>query len=236
MKFENTDVWGFKHAIRGMSAKGYRKTKNNKYEVFTSCNCKSINLGTYDTEEEAQETIYNYRINRFIQGCEKLKLNPYDGREYEKNYIAFPSGHILNLHGKEIIGAVNNKRGYRHVIINGKNVDVHRIIGLLFVDNPNSYNVINHINGIKTDNRACNLEWCTYSYNTIHAYVNGLEQKQFGEKHHAHKLTSDSVKYIKKVYQKRHPLFGAVALANKFNVDRTTILDVIRGKTWRNVV
>ena len=49
MKFKNTDIWGFEHAIRGMPAKGYRKTKNNKYETFISCDCKSINLGSYDT-------------------------------------------------------------------------------------------------------------------------------------------------------------------------------------------
>ena len=235
MKFENTDVWGFEHAIRGMPAKGYRKTKNNKYETCVSCDCKSINLGSYDTEKEAQKAVYDFRVNRFIRGCEKLNINPYDGREYEGKYIGFPSGIIMNLYGKEMIGSIG-KDGYRHIIINKKNKNVHRIIGELFVENPNNFPIINHINGIKTDNRACNLEWCTYSYNTTHAYNNGLEQKQFGENHHSHKLTNDSVKYIKKVYQKGHPIFGAIALANKFNVDRTTILDVIRGKTWRNVI
>ena len=29
MKFENTEVWGFEHALRGMPAKGYRKTNRD---------------------------------------------------------------------------------------------------------------------------------------------------------------------------------------------------------------
>ena len=235
IKVSEVEVDGFEHAIKAMPAKGYRKIKNNKYETFVSCNCKSISLGTYDTEEAAKEVIYNFRVNRFIQGCKNLNLNPYDGREYEKKYIAFPSGIIMNLHGKEMIGAIG-KDGYRHVIINGKDKNVHRIIGELFVENPNNYPIINHINGIKTDNQACNLEWCTYSQNTTHAYNIGLEEKQYGEKHHSHKLTYDAVKYIKNVYQKRHPEYGAIALGKKFNVDRTTILGVIHGKTWRNVI
>lgn len=235
MEFSNTEVYGFEHALSNIKSKGYRKTHNGKYETFVSVNGKSISLGTFDTEEEAKRTLYDFRINRFKQSCASKNLNPFDGIEYEKNYIVFPTGVILNLHGKEISGSVG-KDGYRQVILNGKNINVHRIIGLLFVENPNNYPIINHKNGIKTDNNASNLEWCTYSYNTIHAYKNGFEKKQFGEEHHAHKLTNDKVRYIKKVYQKRDPEFGAIALSKKFNVDRTTILDIIKGKTWRNII
>lgn len=49
IKLEHADVQGWKHAIRGMPAKGYRKTKNGRYETFVSNHSKSIFLGTYDT-------------------------------------------------------------------------------------------------------------------------------------------------------------------------------------------
>ena len=56
------------------------------------------------------------------------------------------------------------KEGKRHYL------RVHRVVAEAFLDNDNSLPVVNHRNGIKTDNRLENLEWCTVSYNTKHAY------------------------------------------------------------------
>jgi hypothetical protein len=56
---------------------------------------------------------------------------------------------------------VDGKRYYRRV---------HRIVALTFIDNPNNYPVVNHKNGVKDDNRAENLEWCTVQQNTQHGF------------------------------------------------------------------
>lgn len=50
----------------------------------------------------------------------------------------------------------------------GKQYSVHRIVVEAFIPNPNGYAEVNHINEDKTDNRACNLEWCTYKENSNH--------------------------------------------------------------------
>ena len=233
IEFENVEVFGWEAAISGMRAKGYRKTKTG-FETFLSVNGKSISLGTYKTEIEAKSAVYKFRINRFVNGVRKYNLNENDGVVIHNKYVVFKSGDVFNLHGVKMVGRID-RCGYCELILNGKNHRVHRLVAEAFIPNPDNLPCVNHIDGNKQNNSVDNLEWCTHSENMIHAYQTGLEQPRCGEQHHAHKLTEDAVKYIKQLYVKRDKEFGAVALAKKFNVDRTTIHDIVRGKTWGEV-
>lgn len=78
-----------------------------------------------------------------------------------------------------------------------------------------------------------NLEWCTRSQNLIHAYKTGLEKKQCGEKHHAHKLTWEKVDWIRKHCIKGDRQYGTMALGRMFNVDKSTIQAIVDNEIWK---
>lgn len=46
-----------------------------------------------------------------------------------------------------------------------KRINVHRLVALTFIPNPNGYPIINHKDENKSNNDVSNLEWCTYKHN-----------------------------------------------------------------------
>lgn len=71
-----------------------------------------------------------------------------------------------------------------------KTLYVHRLVAEAFIENPNSYPVINHKDEDKTNNCADNLEWCTQKYN-VH-YGNGIEKNR--QAHIGKKMSAETKK------------------------------------------
>lgn len=87
-----------------------------------------------------------------------------------------PAGNDYNIESKILKWWINNQ-GYAIVSlrINGRTEDwlVHRLIAITWLPNPNNYPIINHKDNNPLNNRLSNLEWCTYSYNTLYAERQG---------------------------------------------------------------
>lgn len=110
---------------------------------------------------------------------------------------------------------------------------VHRLLMESFIDNPENKPQINHINGIKTDNRIENLEWCTRSNNIKHAWTTKLNlgYKKDGELNPNASLTNFMAKNIRLSYFTGE--LTRVQLSKKYNVSVKCISDVINYKTYK---
>ena len=98
-------------------------------------------------------------------------------------YLISENGDVMNIFSGKTLTPYPDKDGYLKIGLVGeisrtKNAFIHRLVGFAFVENPNNYPVIDHLDGVKTHNHYTNLEWVTIKENTNRAERMGLRKIQ----------------------------------------------------------
>lgn len=122
-------------------------------------------------KQEVDKSIFSQRGN----SKEELKNEIWKTCYNFSNYEVSNFGRVRNKLSKNIFkGTI--KKGYCYVELDGKNLAVHRLILQTF--NPiENYELltVDHINGIRDDNRLENLRWCSMEENTMAMMINRAE-------------------------------------------------------------
>lgn len=101
-----------------------------------------------------------------LPGEEWRELYDYDGysfsslgrvASFKRKTPVLLSPYIADSRGKKYAVSHFGKKHRRK--------SIHRLIALAFIPNPNNLPEVDHINNCGTDNRACNLRWCTRKEN-----------------------------------------------------------------------
>ncbi len=104
----------------------------------------------------------------------------------------------------------------------------HRLIASAFIDEIAGKLQINHINGIKSDNRISNLEIVTQAQNIKHRSESlGIKKKP---KATVRKLDPEKAAQIR---EKRAAGMTMSKLASQYGVSEATISYIISGKLWK---
>jgi hypothetical protein len=133
----------------------------------------------------------------------------------------------LYKNGKEKKLTLDN--GYLTTNFMGKKYLVHRLVAQEYISNPNNLPQVNHINGIKTDNRVENLEWVTAKQNIFHR-DNIIKTGIKGEKVYQSKFSDIEANKIRSEYRFRK--ITQKKLSEKYHVCEETIGRIIRNKTY----
>jgi len=171
-----------------------------------------------------------------IEDFENYEVSNYGNVRRNKSIVNYKNGLICN-HKERYLKFENintNKKGlsYKRVTLSNKNktkrFSVHRLVAIYFLNNKENKLCVNHIDGNPSNNNVSNLEWCTHSENETHSYdilkkINPIR-----------KLEEEDILLIRE-----KGVLGrggnVMALANYYQVNKTTILNVLKNRYYVKV-
>lgn len=138
------------------------------------------------------------------------------------NYAVSDLGQVKNVKtGRVLQQFLRSNDGYLQVSLwnngKGKSFPVHRLIALSFLPTMDNKYYVNHKNGIKTDNRVENLEWCSPTENNYHAV-------------HLKLVNCIPVKIVDLIDNKEYSFDSISQAAAYFNIDKRNLARALKRK------
>lgn len=154
----------------------------------------------------------------------------------KKEFLVRPIGKITRVQknghfGKDLVGKSLSSKGYPRVNLNGTVYMVHRLVAKAFIPNPDNKPQVNHINGVKIDNRVENLEWVTNQENRDHAVKNNLQV--CGEATCNARWTESDIREMRRMW--KSGLYKQDEIADLFKTKQNAICGILNYKTWKHV-
>lgn len=157
---------------------------------------------------------------------------------FEGLYEVSDLGRVYTIRAHKILDLSPSSNGYYMATLFDKKSQrtrkhVHYLVAITFIGPRPKGQVINHLDGVKTNNAAINLEYVTPSENSIHAHKLGLTKVKRGEQAHNAKLTAFDVRQI------LHDFFdnelGILSLSKKYNLNFSAVRGIVTGKNWAHI-
>jgi len=151
---------------------------------------------------------------------------------YEGYYEVSDMGNVRRTWKGNVLKSRVHRDGYKILVLcvdcSRRSFQVHRLVASAFIANRKDKEQVNHKNGIKHDNRVCNLEWATRSENTIHAYKMKLIKRVNNSK-----LNESDARDIK--FNCGKDGLSRAHFAEKYNISVSAVGFIVTGKRWAGV-
>jgi hypothetical protein len=115
-----------------------------------------------------------------------------------------------------------------------KTYSVHRLVALNFIDNPNNYPIVNHLDSNRSNNYYKNLEWTTYKGNAIHAFENGNRKGRKGESNPQSRYRDRDIRIIRKLAA--DGFYSQEKIAKMFEDNQSNIGRIILRQRWKHIL